>query len=196
MQIGVDFDNTIVSYDGLFHKVAVEKSLIPPEVGTSKGAVRDYLRALDQENAWTELQGYVYGARMDLAFPYPGIDQFFSLCSSQHIPTYIISHKTLHPYLGPRYDLHQAAKNWLQKQSFSPPAFFELTLEKKLDRIKQQNCTIFIDDLPEIFTEKNFPSHVTKILFDPHKLHSPIGDYLYATSWDEISKKLNLSHAH
>ena len=29
MLIGVDFDNTIVCYDGLFHRVAVEQGLIP-----------------------------------------------------------------------------------------------------------------------------------------------------------------------
>ena len=28
MKIGVDFDNTIVSYDKVFHKVALEQSLI------------------------------------------------------------------------------------------------------------------------------------------------------------------------
>ena len=29
MRIGIDFDNTIVSYDTLFHKVAVEQGAVP-----------------------------------------------------------------------------------------------------------------------------------------------------------------------
>ena len=58
--IGVDFDNTIVCYDGVFHRAAVERGLIPPELPVSKGQVRDHLRRLGQEHAWTELQGEVY----------------------------------------------------------------------------------------------------------------------------------------
>ena len=64
MKIGVDFDNTIVSYDKVFHKVALEQSLIKSNLNISKIAVRDYLREQGQNNIWTELQGYVYGERM------------------------------------------------------------------------------------------------------------------------------------
>ena len=42
--LGVDFDNTIVSYDCLFHRVAAERGLIPASLVATKGAVRDYLR--------------------------------------------------------------------------------------------------------------------------------------------------------
>ena len=41
--IGIDFDNTIVCYHKLFHRLAVERSLIPVSVAVSKCAVRDYL---------------------------------------------------------------------------------------------------------------------------------------------------------
>lgn len=193
MRIGIDFDNTIVSYDGVFHKAAVEKRLIPPEIAPSKGAVRDYLRSIGQEDAWTELQGYIYGARMDLASPYGEVSRFFSQCRSKQVPSFIISHKTKFPFFGPKYDLHQAAKTWLQTHSLDwVPSFFELTLEAKLERITKQKCTVFIDDLPELLAEKTFPSNVTKILFDPNKLYSKEGDYVYATSWTEITKFLNI----
>ncbi len=72
MLVGVDFDNTIVCYDRLFHKAALEKGLIPPELPASKGQVRDYMRANGAEDAWTELQGYVYGPRMLDAAPFAG----------------------------------------------------------------------------------------------------------------------------
>jgi len=192
LRIGIDFDNTIVSYDGVFHKAAVEKNLIPPETPPSKSAVRDYLRSINNEDAWTELQGYIYGARMDLAHPYPGVDRFFALCQTKKIRSFIISHKTLHPFLGPRYDLHQAANNWLAQQDFACPAFFELTLQDKLNRIRKQECTVFIDDLPELLAEKEFPSQVRKILFDPHRHYKKDGDYEYAVSWDEILKLVDL----
>lgn len=195
LRIGVDFDNTIVSYEGVFYRAALEKHLIPRELAPAKGAVRDYLRAQGKEKEWTELQGYIYGARMDLAHPYPGVDAFFSLCFKKHIPIFIISHKTLHPFLGPPYDLHKSADEWLQRQNFSwtPPTFFELTLEAKLQRIYQQECTIFIDDLPELLREKTFPANVQKILFDPHQLYSSSNDYHSAMNWDEICQILKIS---
>lgn len=193
--IGIDFDNTIVCYDDVFHKAAMEKKLIPPEVPHYKGAVRDFLRSNGKENLWTELQGYIYGARMDLASQYPGFDEFLSLCHANQIPTFIISHKTLHPFLGPRYNLHEAAKIWLQRQSFpwTPPAFFELTLQDKLKRISQQDCTVFIDDLPEVLSEKAFPQDIRKILFDPNKIHPRNNDYDSVGSWNEVLTILKIS---
>lgn len=192
LRIGIDFDNTIVQYDEAFHKTALEKKLIPPSTLHSKNAVRDYLRRIGNENAWTELQGYIYGARMDLALPYPGIDRFLSHCHTKQIPVFIISHKTKQPFLGPAYDLHEAANNWLKAQSFfkPPPAFFELTLQEKLQRIKNQECTIFIDDLPELLNEPDFPPGVRKILFDPHRLHLRGSSFESVASWDELSEIL------
>ena len=77
MRIGIDFDNTIVSYDALFYKVAVNKGLVPSDLPKSKLAVRDYLRKINNEPVWTELQGYVYGARMGDAAAYPLVIEFF-----------------------------------------------------------------------------------------------------------------------
>ena len=57
MLIGVDFDNTIVCYDRLFHHVAVERSLIPATLPADKESVRNYLREQGREDDWTELQG-------------------------------------------------------------------------------------------------------------------------------------------
>src|SRR5260370_9875811 len=73
LRIGVDFDNTIVCYDQVFHRVALEQNLIPCSLPVSKSSVRDYLRAVGNEGAWTQLQGYVYGGRMidAPAFPEP-----------------------------------------------------------------------------------------------------------------------------
>jgi hypothetical protein len=172
MVIGIDFDNTIVSYDALFWKVARERELIPDTVPVSKDAVRNYLRSCGHEQTWVEMQGYVYGSRMGEALPAPGVEAFFERCTAQHLPSFIISHKTRHPFAGPPYDLHQSARDWLAKHGFydrwiSPDrVFFELTKKEKLARIRQQACTIFIDDLPEIFQDPEFPPDVCKILYD------------------------------
>lgn len=192
MKIGIDFDNTIVNYDGIFHKAAVQKKLVPHSLSPLKHAVRNFLRSIGKEEAWTELQGYVYGPGLDLALPYPSVDAFFTLCKEKQIPTSIISHKTRFPFLGPRHDLHTYAKSWLAKQPFGgiPSAFFEETLQAKLERIREEQCDLFIDDLPELLKETSFPSHVQKVLFDPYGHHSEKGDYFYAKSWDDIIQLL------
>jgi hypothetical protein len=181
MHLGVDFDNTIVCYDALFHKVAREKNLIPAEVPVNKSDVRNYLRRVENEAAWTEMQGYVYGARMREAAPYPGVLEFFQACHSADLPLSIISHKTRHPFLGEKYDLHAAATAWLEQQGFFDAAqiglpraniFFELTKLAKLERIGQCGCTHFIDDLPEFLSEPAFPVAVERILFDPNDLYA------------------------
>ncbi len=200
MRIGIDFDNTIVSYDALFHTVANERGLIPPDIPINKVAVRDYLRRTGQESLWTEMQGYVYGARMDEASPYPGVTEFLGRAAAAGHEVAVISHKTKHPFLGPPYDLHAAARNWvethLRKDTIAlVPAdqvFFELTKEEKLARIEAFGCDIFIDDLPEILQAKAFPTGVRRVLFDPECNHA-VADFpgiRLIHSWDELEHYL------
>lgn len=187
--IGIDFDNTIACYSDVFYKAALERGLIPSHISPSKGHVRDYLRSIKKEEEWTELQGYVYGKRMDLAYHFPEADLFFRLCREKNFSAFIISHKTLHPYKGPAYDLHQAAKDWLKKQDFFPlvkNTYFELTLPQKLERIETLSCDFFIDDLPELLLEKAFPKKTARILFDPEDQHENHPQYLRLKSWRDI----------
>lgn len=192
MRIGIDFDNTIVCYDEVFYLAALEKNLIPANIHKSKGKVRDYLRSIGKEDAWIELQGYVYGKRLDLAQSFEGVKLFFENAKKNQIEITIISHKTLYPYVGEKYNLHESAKNWLNNQSFynsSIPTFFELTLQEKLNRIAIEKCDYFIDDLPELLDEKNFPENTKKILFDPNNLHENSDKFLKQTSWKDLLKK-------
>lgn len=187
MRVGVDFDNTIVRYDDLFHRVALERDLIPPDLPANKSAVRDFLRAADREDDWTEMQGYVYGERMVAdAQPFPGARAFFERCRAEGIPTCIISHKTRHPYRGERYDLHGAARAWLERHGFDAETFFELTKADKLARIGSAGCTHFIDDLPEFLGEADFPPRVQRILFDPNDRYDVVPPLVKQTSWAGI----------
>ncbi|MBI5346635.1 MAG: haloacid dehalogenase-like hydrolase [Chlamydiae bacterium] len=195
MRIGIDFDNTIVCYDQVFYLAAKEINLVPPSINPSKTEIRDYLRSIGQEEEWTKLQGYVYGARMDLASAYPNVDHFFQKALKKHLEIYIISHKTLYPYKGPRYNLHEAAQTWLLKQNFfnkNIHYFFELTLEEKLKKIEEMQCDYFIDDLPELLAEKNFPKNTKAILFDPNNLYPPNQNYQKFALWDEILNYFSL----
>ncbi len=196
MLVGLDFDNTIVCYDRLFHRLAVERGLLPMDVPATKGAVRDYLRSIDREDDWTEMQGIGYGPRISDAEPFPGVMSFLRTCREHGIRVVIISHKTKHPYLGEKYDLHAAAHTFLSAHGFyvvsdtglSPGSvYLELTKQAKLDRIGSLGCDVFVDDLPEFLGEPSFPSRPRKILFDPAGTNADRPDYTRATTWDEIT---------
>jgi hypothetical protein len=199
MRIGIDFDNTIICYDGLFQAVAREKNLIPAEVAADKGSVRDYLRKIGKEDHWTKLQGLVYGKYLHMAAPYPGIIDFLRFCREKGIPVYIVSHKTRHPYSGARYDLHESAYNWLKSRGFinvfdpmipEKNIYFELTKRAKLERIEILDCTHFVDDLPEFLAETNFPEGVSRILFDPDDRHANEIGFDRTASWYDVAQLL------
>ena len=197
--LGVDFDNTIVSYDALFHKVALEQGLVPSDVEPSKTAVKRFLCDAGQEPLWTRLQGEVYGPKMHESLPYPGVKAFFRVCRENAIPVCIISHKTRFPYLGEPFDLHQAAKNWLESHSFydeegaglaEDQVFFELTREAKVARIASCRCTHYIDDLAEVLLHPDFPSNTERLLFSPGSV-PPLTEGLAAVDhWTTIARLL------
>lgn len=197
MRIGVDFDNTIACYDGVFHKAALEGGLIPADLETSKNAVRDYLNGSGRKDEFTELQGYVYGARMDLVAPYPGFSAFVAAAKAAGHDVFVVSHKTRHPMLGPKHDMHAAARGFLSAQSLvgegaigAGDAYFEVTKDEKVARAKALGVDVFIDDLPEILAMPGFPDGVRAILFDPEG-HFPDGKgFERHASWASISSAL------
>lgn len=199
MRIGIDFDNTIVCYDQVFHLVAREQGVIPADLSATKENVRDYLRAAGQESVWTEMQGYVYGQRMSDAEPFPAVLDFLRHCRELGVEACIVSHKTRTPYLGPAYDLHAAALGWMEErgifeaQGIGLPrerVFLEPTKKDKLARIGQLCCTHFIDDLPEFLGEADFPCGVKRLLFAPTGARSADPEIVPYASWAEIGRHL------
>lgn len=199
MKIGLDFDNTIVNYDKIFYDVAVEWGVVTKDTPINKLAVRNLLRDLGKEDRWTEMQGYVYGARMEEAQLYPGVMDFIQQAKNIGCTVVIISHKTAHPFLGPKYDLHAVARKWIEKNIGldAESIFFELTKEKKWERIAELGCDVFIDDLPEIIFSPNFPKKTSAILFDPccmnRSFSAQNSQVRVASSWPEIQRELGLS---
>jgi hypothetical protein len=195
MRIGIDFDNTIACYDGVFHAAALERGLIPAEPPRDKNSIRDHLNGIGRHDDFTELQGHVYGARMDLVAPYPGFAEFVAAACKTGHELFIVSHKTRHPMLGPKHDLHAAAKGFLATRglvgngaSQIDPArvFFELTQQDKVARAAALECQVFIDDLPEILAMPGFPKGMHRILFDPKNRFENSG-YHRRSSWAGIT---------
>lgn len=206
MRIGIDFDNTVASYDGVFRAAALERGLIPANLASDKNAVRDYLNRNGRADDFTELQGYVYGARMDFASPYPGFAEFVATARKAGHDLFIVSHKTRHPILGPRHDLHAAARGFLTERGLVAtgrgqidPAnvFFELTKDAKVARIAALGCEAFVDDLPEIFASPDFPDVSRRILFDPANQFADLARQRSLDrrgSWAEIAAEFCREH--
>lgn len=195
MIVGLDFDNTIVCYDGVFFAAAVEQGLLPDGPALTKEALRNLLREQGREDDWTRLQGFVYGPRMSLAKPYPGAKEFLARRKKDGVPVSIISHRTRTPYLGPKYDLFEAARGWLEANGFydllpKERMHFEETKQAKLARIGSEGCTHFLDDLPEFLAEPAFPAAAKRILFDPARRHSAETRFGRVSAWDELEAAL------
>ena len=200
MRIGLDFDNTIVSYDNIFFKVALEKGIIDKKKHVNKLLIREYLISLDKELIWTELQGEVYGPRMHEANSFVGVLDFISKACELGHNIFIISHKTKNPIKGPMYDLHNATKIWIKNNLISKgielikdhQIFLEETQIKKIKRIESCKCDLYVDDLPEILHSNIFPLSTEGYLFDPNKyyLKEKKINLNYFESWEILTKKL------
>lgn len=198
--IGVDFDNTLVSYDEVMHKVAVQWGLISPDVRKNKKDVRDKIRQLSYgETEWQRLQSTVYGSRMHKAKLVDGVETFFRLCQKHPVRVYVISHKTEYANFEPGTNLRSVALAWMGKNRFfeadglgltKESVFFEATRQEKIKRIMNLGCTHFIDDLEETFLEGSFPTNVEKILYAPHMQRSLVGAIRVVTSWQEVNEYL------
>ena len=191
--LGLDFDNTLVRYDNLFHQLAVEKGLINKSIDVNKNTIRDYLRGQGREEEFTLLQGEVYGLRILDAKPAEGMLNALKHLQSNGIRMVLVSHKTRFPYKGPHYDLHRSAMAWLEHNSFfseqglgwsKSQVYFEPTKADKVRRINSLKCTHYVDDLPEII--QMLPGPMQKILYSPGNKYS-LGSAIVISHWSEIS---------
>ena len=176
MVIGIDFDNTIINYDQLFHGLAQERGWLHGQVVVRKQGVRDHLRGQPAgEQRWQELQALAYGEEIMAARLEQGVVEFLAWCEAKAIPYAVVSHKS--PFAAARpggVNLQEQARAWLQRFVFSPAnglqggldqVFFEPDRQQKIERIKTLACSHFIDDLVELFDEPAFPAQVQAILF-------------------------------
>lgn len=198
--IGIDFDNTMVCYDEVFHSVACDRGLIPVETPPAKQVIRDHLRAAGREDDWTELQALVYGLYIREAPPFPGLTEFLTECADRDIAVAVISHKTKKPYQGPPLDLRSAALDWLSTHSFLAPAdhgvsresiYFEDTKRDKLRRIEQVACDLFVDDLLEFLSDPDFPTDVRRVHFDPSLSTTRPPEIAACGDWYQASEHLS-----
>jgi hypothetical protein len=199
--IGIDFDNTIICYDALLFRLAVERQFVPPTARPSKKYIRDQIRTLpDGDVEWQQLQAVMYGPAIGEAVLTPGVAGFIRRCRQRGRPIFIVSHKSAFSNLGKsRVSFRDAASRWMRDHGFFRPdglglsetdVFYETTREDKVARIAALGCTHFIDDLEETFLERTFPSGVCKILYNPHGEPVAARGVRVCTDWDQIGASI------
>jgi len=197
--IGIDFDNTIITYDDVFLATARERGLVEAGFSGHKQAIRDAIRMLpDGEISWQKLQGHVYGKGLAQAAMVEGVDAFLRRCRLNNVPVVIVSHKTEFGHYDPdRVNLRDAARAWMVQHSFfqdsgygiAPEAvYFEETRKDKLVRITQLGCTHFIDDLEEVLSDPEFPPAVERILFS--KVGPASASCIVCPTWGHIEERV------
>jgi len=201
MIIGVDFDNTIVTYDQVMNRVAKDRRLIGPHVPCQKKRIRDAIRSRPEgEWEWVQLQATVYGPLISEAKLIEGVEQFLKSCRDFRVRVFVISHKTKFAAAdNTGTDLRLAAMKWMAEKiffstkgtGFTPnDVYFEDTRQKKVERISRVGCTHFIDDLHETFLEPGWPTHIQKILYSPHSNDDSEPDVKVFSTWKGIKQYL------
>ena len=198
MIIGFDFDNTIINYKNSFKYIALKKKLIPNNINQDKNSIKDYLKSKNKDEEWTVLQGEVYGEHILRAKIYEGVKDTFNWLLNNNIKIYIISHKTKFPYLGKKINLRSSAIKWINKNLLvedikkkisKNDIFFEDSIEKKINKIKELKCNIYVDDLPEILNL--LPNNIIKILFSPNNQNQNNKHDFFMNNWNALPKMIN-----
>jgi hypothetical protein len=198
LRIGIDFDNTIACYDRAFGIVAERLGLLEAAAAPTKAEVKTQLLARSGGDLdWQRLQGQMYGRYMLDAYLFPGVREFLALCRLRGIPVFVVSHKTEFGHFDvEQVSLRGQALKWMEAKGlfdaalgFSPEqVFFEATREAKLARVAALGCSHFIDDLPEVFAEADFPVQTRGLLFAPNA-EDDVGGATYG-SWRAIAQAL------
>jgi len=199
--IGLDLDNTIITYDEAFTKVGAEIGLLAPGHGlrTKEEVKAILITPARGEQDWMRLQGQVYGRHIGSAALNPGIAAFLHDMRRRGARISIISHKTRHGHFDDAVNLWDAARSWLDRQGFFSADGFGLdpadlhfleTRDAKVAMVAEAGCAVFVDDLPEVLHHPAFPKGTVGLWYAAERPASD-GEGLSAyRSWPDIGKKI------
>jgi hypothetical protein len=198
-RIGIDLDNTIISYDQAFAVAAERQGLVAPDNDLNKDKVRSLVRALpDGERSWQQLQGHVYGKGIGLATLFRGVERFLWRCHNRSIDVEIVSHKTRFGHHDlEQISLRDAADRFLAERGvvgvdsapISSVSYFD-SRDDKITYISEGKFDWFIDDLPEVVCDHRLNTS-PMVLFGANSSSEKLNDQSFtAISWDEVEQKV------
>lgn len=195
MLIGLDFDNTIVCYDKSIARLADELLDLPPDIPRTKLALRSFFRQSNREVEWTAFQGKLYGPGMEYAEPFDQALETIQVLRDMGHKLCIVSHRSLKPYAGLAYDLHAAARGWVEMRLAregliqNSTAYFYESQKEKISAVAALGCKAFLDDLPEVLGDQDFPKTCQAILFDPEGSYTR-SNHKRISRWADLPKLL------
>lgn len=176
MRVGIDIDNTIICYDGVFASVA---RLLGHDIdaGLSKAETKIWFHSRELYSEFTYLQGLIYGTYLGHASLYDGVKTFLRQAVRMEHTVFFVSHKTRYPLIGDKVDLHDATSMYLTDQGIiksgsngfvpSEQLFFEPNLDDKINKISALKLDYFVDDLSAVINHESFPRSTHAIQFVP-----------------------------
>jgi hypothetical protein len=186
INVGIDLDNTIISYNNSFLRLAKKYNLNKRKVLNKNILKKNIIKKFGMSE-WTKCQGKIYGKEILINNSYEDVKKNL-LFLKKKFNIFLISHRSKYPYLGKKIDLHKQATKWLNKKKFlgkkkifeKKNIFFETSLQKKIIRINKLNCQIFIDDL--LLVLKRLPISVAKIHFT-NNVRYTFSNYYVMKKW-------------
>ncbi len=191
MRIGIDLDNTIVSYEKSLMRIASRLGIKNiPNPGLAKQEIKKILNEnIGRDFRWQKIQGLLYGRLLKYADPMPGVLNFLSLCKVRGYKIFIVSHKTEFGHFDKtKTSLRESALEWIDANlidGLSNPflchnnIYFASSQDEKINLIEQLDLDFFIDDLDEVL-DKITNTHLKKLLFSSMPESKGL-------SWREIS---------
>ena len=195
LKIGIDFDNTIISYRQLFHELAAAQGWLPPVSNPSAVLTKEEVKAhlLKQDGndlRWQSLQAKAYGPDILRAAPFDGFREFLKNAALQGHEISIVSQKSVTSHYDPSVRLREWALRWLAEQKIDGIAadkiYFEATREEKLARIRALKLDLFIDDLLEVLDHSDFPVATTSVWFTQESSGESLSRQLTCANWPEV----------
>jgi hypothetical protein len=199
--VGLDLDNTIITYDAAFAKVGVDIGLLAAGHGLrTKEEVKAHLiTPVRGEQDWMRLQGQVYGRHIGSAMLNEGVGEFIHAVRREGARISIISHKTRFGHFDDEINLWEAARGFLDQQGFFAAHGFGLdpadlhfleTRDEKVAMIRKAACDAFVDDLPEVLVHQAFPKCTAAIWFAAQRPAADGAGLVPYRTWTDIGKKI------
>jgi hypothetical protein len=178
-KFGFDLDNTLINYTESCKKYAAK---IGKQHLNTTGELKKYLIEQDPTTAeWNRAQSWIYTTGLEFASLNSYLLETLSYLDSRGMEFEVHSHKTeTTPESSGSIKLRDPMRAWLKRSELSnwididKDVHFYETQNLKIQGIKDSGVSYFIDDLPAVFENPNYPQEIQSFL---------IGDSSYKKSF-------------